>query len=57
MGLILKAYIYLRLFCAYSRTSLLRSSTGLGKSELNGEVTVLQGANVSFFALLNIIWD
>ena len=27
----------------YSGTSLLRSPTGLGKSDLNGEVTVLQG--------------
>ena len=27
----------------YSGTSLLRSRTGLGKSDLNGEVTILQG--------------
>ena len=27
----------------YSGTSLLRSHTGLGKSDLNGEVTLLQG--------------
>ena len=27
----------------YSETSLLRSPTGLGKSDLNGEVTLLQG--------------
>ena len=27
----------------YSGTSLLRSPTGLGKSDLNGEVTLLQG--------------
>ena len=30
----------------YSGTSLLRSSMGLDKSDLNGEVTVLQGANL-----------
>ena len=29
--------------CMYSGTSLLRSPTGLGKSDLNGEVTLLQG--------------
>ena len=29
--------------CKYSGTSLLRSPTGLGKSDLNGEVTLLQG--------------
>ena len=28
---------------SYSGTSLLRSHTGLGKSDLNGEVTLLQG--------------
>ena len=28
----------------YSGTSLLRSHTGLGKSDLNAEVTLLQGA-------------
>ena len=28
---------------AYSGTSLLRSPTGLGKSDLNAEVTLLQG--------------
>ena len=27
----------------YSGTSLIRSPTGLGKSDLNGEVTLLQG--------------
>ena len=31
------------LFSKYSETSLLRSPTGLGKSDLNGEVTFLQG--------------
>ena len=31
-------YIYI-----YSGTSLLRSPTGLGKSDFNGEVTLLQG--------------
>ena len=30
----------------YSGISLIRSPTGLGKSDLNGEVTVLQGANL-----------
>ena len=30
----------------YSGTSLIRSPTGLGKSDLNGEVTVLQGAKL-----------
>ena len=30
----------------YSGTSLLRSPMGLGKSDLNGEVTVLQGAKL-----------
>ena len=29
--------------CWYSGTSLLRSPTGLGKSDLNGEVTLLEG--------------
>ena len=29
--------------CNYSGTSLLRSPTGLGKSDPNGEVTLLQG--------------
>ena len=29
--------------CVYSGTSLLRSPTGLGKSDLNAEVTLLQG--------------
>ena len=32
--------------CAYSGTSLIRSPTGLGNSDLNGDVTVLQGANL-----------
>ena len=32
-----------RLICPYSGTSLLRSPTGLGKSDLNAEVTLLQG--------------
>ena len=41
----------------YSGTSLLRSPTGLGESDLNGEVTVLQGYNVPLFALWNTIWD
>ena len=35
----------------YSGTSLLRSPTGLSKSDLNGEVTVLQGANVMGYNL------
>ena len=39
----------------YSGTSLFRSPTGLGKSDLNGEVTVLQGDNVPSFALWNSI--
>ena len=30
----------------YSGTSLIRSPTGRGKSDLNGEVTLLQGANL-----------
>ena len=30
----------------YSGTSVIRSPTGLGKSNRNGEVTVLQGANL-----------
>ena len=30
----------------YSGTSLIRSPMGLGKSDLNGEVTVLQGAKL-----------
>ena len=34
--------LYLELI-KYSRTSLIRSPTGLGKSDLNGEVTLLQG--------------
>ena len=41
----------------YSATSLIRSPTGLGKRDLNGEVTILQGANVLFFVLWNTIWD
>ena len=32
----------------YSGTSLIRSSAGLGKSDLNGEVTVLQGAKLHY---------
>ena len=35
----------------YSGPSLLRSPTGLGKSDLNGEETLLQGSVVLFFAL------
>ena len=31
---------------AYSGTSLIRSPAGLGKSDLNAEVTLLQGANL-----------
>ena len=31
------------LIILYSGTSLLRSPTGLGKSDLNGDVTLLQG--------------
>ena len=38
-------------------TSLLRSPTELGKSHRNGEVTILQGPNVLFFAIWNIVWD
>ena len=33
------------------------SPTGLDKSDLNGEVTILQRVNVLFFALWNTIWD
>ena len=36
----LKVYLYIFI---YSGTSLLRSPTGLGKSDLNEEVTLLQG--------------
>ena len=39
-------YMLVVLICSrtkYSGTSLLRSPTGLGKSDLNGEVTLLQG--------------
>ena len=32
--------------CIYSGTSLMRSPTGLDKSDLNGEVTILQGAKL-----------
>ena len=32
--------------CRYSGTSLIRSPMGLGKSDRNGEVTVLQAANL-----------
>ena len=39
----------------YSGTSLIRSPVGLDKSDLNGEVTILQGANVLFFALPSTI--
>ena len=35
--------VSLHVVCVYSGTSLLRSPTGLGKSDLNGEVTLLQG--------------
>ena len=38
----LKYYYY---YCKYSGTSLMQSPTGLGKSDPNGEVTVLQGTN------------
>ena len=31
------------ILCVYSGTSLLRSTTGLGKIDFNGEVTLLQG--------------
>ena len=44
--------VLLLLFCfsvmEYSGTSLIRSPVGLGKSDLNGEVTLLQGANLHF---------
>ena len=33
-------------------TSLTRSTTGLGNTDLNGEVTVLQGSNVLFFCTM-----
>ena len=36
-------YISPSFFWSYSVTSLLRSPTGLGKIDLNGEVTVFQG--------------
>ena len=39
----------------YSGTSLIRSPTGLGKNDLNREVTVLQGAHVLLFAWWNTI--
>ena len=41
----------------YSGTSLIRSPTGMSKSYVNGEVTLLQGDNLIFFALSNTIWD
>ena len=44
-------------FSVFSGTSLLQLPTGLGKSDLNLKVTVLQGASVSFFELWNTIWD
>ena len=40
----------------YSGTSLIRSPTGLHKSDLNGEVTILHGVNVILFVLGNTIW-
>ena len=39
-------YEYTRRRNEYIGTSLLRSPTGLDKSDLNGEVTILQGANL-----------
>ena len=41
----------------YSGTSPLWSLVGLGKIDLNGEVAILQGANVLFVALWNQICD
>ena len=41
----------------YSGTSLIQSPTGLHKSDLNGEVTILHGANVILVVLGNTIWD
>ena len=41
----MNTYMYVRA-CAYSGTSLLRSPMGLGKSDLNEDVAVLQGANL-----------
>ena len=44
-------------FPVFSVTSLFRSPTGLGKSDLNLKVTVLQGASVPFFELWHTNWD
>ena len=55
----LKVMTIVFLFCPYSGfggTSLLRSPPGLGASELNDKVTIIQGL-VVLFALWNIIWD
>ena len=41
----------------YSGTSLIWSPTRLGKSDLDGKVTIITGLNVLFFALWNAIWD
>ena len=38
--------------CLYSGTSLIRSHTGLGKSDLNGEVTILEGAILPILRLV-----
>ena len=55
-----KTFIYGRFYeflIIYSETSLIRSPTGLVKSDLNGEVTILPGANILLFALWNTIRD
>ena len=39
-------YTSMKCSVMYSGTSLIRSLMGLGKSDLNGEVTVLQGAQL-----------
>ena len=41
----------------YSGTSLLRSLSGLGHSDLNGEMIVLAGLNIIYFSAKEIIWD
>ena len=41
----------------FSGTSLIWSPTGLGKNDLNREVTILQGTNLVFFAPRNTIWN
>ena len=55
---ILISVFYIILFhdaCMYSGTSLIRSRMGLGKSDLNGEVTVLQGQHCTVEYNLGLI--